>query len=412
MHRVALVPARPRECSGAPYSAHDPSIAMDRSDRRASDVGRRASTRRSLALSTGSSRDDEEYDLSAIAVADGFRPDASSHTGSASTSQPTIYSHYTSSNSYTDTDPDSDPSHVIPQLPPSLADISSKQQHDRPSSITKPRQAHDSLTLRNDGSSPAASRTIAAATVTVATPSPLMRVESPYRGPSGPSHPYHMYPQRAHSNASASTAGAAVERSDALRGPAHPYALYTQATVPVEETQEEHIPVGFHGMGNNYQRQLGPDGEEAGDLIGPLGHTEELPPYTRYPTAFVRKNSVEGNDAGPPQLTIAGAGGIGIATRNPEFSSDDDLALSRSRPSIRSATSEASQHDINTAAREMTEKPAMGKWQRRAKKKMWGIVPYWAICLLVAGLVMMGIVMGAVIGTMLSRDNDGGGHPP
>ena len=34
----------------------------------------------------------------------------------------------------------------------------------------------------------------------------------------------------------------------------------------------------------SYQRRLRPDGEDADDLIGPDGHTEQLPPYTRYPT--------------------------------------------------------------------------------------------------------------------------------
>jgi ABC-type Fe3+ transport system permease subunit len=75
---------------------------------------------------------------------------------------------------------------------------------------------------------------------------------------------------------------------------------------------------------------------------------------------------------------------------------------------VRSAvSSDNSSHDINTAAAEASEKPAVNKWQRRAKKKLWGIVPYWAICLLLVGLVLMGIIMGAVIGTMLTKN-----HPP
>lgn len=96
-----------------------------------------------------------------------------------------------------------------------------------------------------------------------------------------------------------------------------------------------------------------------------------------------------------------------MATRDPEFSStDDDLALPRTRPSVRSHASEASHHDINTAAAETSEKPTVNKWQRRAKKKLWGIVPYWAICLLLVGLILMGIIMGAVIGTMLTKNHN------
>ena len=158
-------------------------------------------------------------------------------------------------------------------------------------------------------------------------------------------------------------------------------------------------------MRDNYQRQLGPDGEEAGDLIGPLGHMEELPPYSRYPdNGYVPKEAPQPITEEPttPEQNLAGAGGIGIATRNPEFSTDD-LGLTRSRPSIRSVRSENSHYDVNVAAQDIAEKPMPTKWQRRAKKKLWGIVPYWAICLLVVALVLMGIVMGATIGTLLSR---------
>lgn len=222
-----------------------------------------------------------------------------------------------------------------------------------------------------------------------------------------------MYPQRTFSSATASTTPHVDRQSyDGPRGPTHPYTLYTQNTASAEDTAQQHIPVGFTGMGNAYQRQIGPDGEEAGDLIGPLGHLEELPPYTRYPEeSYARRKSPEPVlDAAPsPVQDIPGAGGIGIATRNPEFSStEDDLALPRSRPASRS---EASQHEINTAARTFSEKPTMTKWQRRARKKIWGIVPYWAICLLGVGIVIMGIVMGAVIGTVLANhdNSDPGG---
>lgn len=96
-----------------------------------------------------------------------------------------------------------------------------------------------------------------------------------------------------------------------------------------------------------------------------------------------------------PAGTVAGAGG---ATRNPEFSStEEDLQPSQSRPSTHS------RHDINTAAQGSAEKARMNKWQRRGKKKLWGIVPYWAICLLLIGVVLMGVILGAVIGTVLSH---------
>jgi hypothetical protein len=180
-------------------------------------------------------------------------------------------------------------------------------------------------------------------------------------------------------------------------------------------------------MGSGYRRQIGPDGEDAGDLIGPLGHMEELPPYTRYPQeSYHGKPEADGNNsadaitasdevgAGVVGLTVSpsvqpipGAGGIGLATRNPEFSSTEDLAgpPPASASSIRSRSSLESYHEINGAARDFAEKPSPSKWQRRAKKKLWGVVPYWAICLLLSGIVIMGIVMGTVIGTIVTRHN-------
>jgi len=213
--------------------------------------------------------------------------------------------------------------------------------------------------------------------------------------------------------------------------------------------------VGFPGHGIAYRRQIGPDGEEIGDLIGPLGHMEELPPYTRYPEqTYLRggagTSSVDGsgsngpsNPTGPgsngasfvsapettswsppgsspgsPQNAVPaplpvhpGAGGIGLATRDPEYSSTDgSLVAANSQGSIESAnTSSNTSHGIGIAARDFAEKLPMGKWQRRARKKLWGIIPYWAICLLVTAMVIVGVVLGAVVGTILTKDGADGG---
>ena len=403
---------------------------MDPPHGRASNFGRRSSTRRSISNAgagsgAGASDDDDDYDLTAMMVSDGFRP-----TGNAvpsSTSQPSFqplppFQFPSQSQNQPQQIPPSTPT-AQPPRSAHFSPITTPGMRIRPSSISKPPQhPHDSLALRNDGSSTtAAGQTRLSRVSSLSSDSPVIQAESPYRGPSGPSHPYQMYPQRTLSVTTTSTTAApAPENSySGPRGPTHPYTLYTQNTVPGGEPNQPPIPLGFNAAGDNYQRQLGPDGEEAGDLIGPLGHMEELPPYTRYPeNAYLPKDSPQpqpqaaNNEPQSQDQTIAGAGGIGLATRNPEFSSTEDLALSRSRPSVRSNRSEISHHDINGAAREITEKPTQTKWQKRSKKRLWGIIPYWAICLLTVGLVIMGIIMGAVIGTLLSRhkkppkDND------
>ncbi|KAI6778987.1 uncharacterized protein J7T54_002630 [Emericellopsis cladophorae] len=195
----------------------------------------------------------------------------------------------------------------------------------------------------------------------------------------------------------------------------------------MEETDNQTIPVGFNGMGTTYQRQIGPDGEEVGDLIGPDGHLEELPPYSRYPEpANGRRPSADNEDSqvspagaqtvlgdtphpqGAHVLATAalasGAGGIGIATRNPEYSStDENSSVDRFTRSVE--TPDTNRGNINVAARDFAEKLPGGKWRRRMRRKFLGVIPYWAICLLVVGLIIVGIVMGAVLGILLSDSN-------
>lgn len=314
----------------------------------------------------------------------------------------------------------------------------------RPSSITKPHHRDESLSLQHDGSTTESDTDITQSrTSCLSETSPFVDSEEPYEGPSGPSHPYQMYPQnvrvaRAASVATTSTAPISERSYNGPRGPAHPYGMYPQNTVPEADgmpnrTAQDEIGVGFPGATDNYQRRIGPDGEDVADLIGPDGHTEQLPPYTRYPEeTYNRKamgvetpqpvpaqplQSLQPLPAQPAQpiLAIPGAGGIGIATRNPEFASTEDLNSinsPQSRQSVRSFTSDGSSRTLNDASRsttnEMDEKKPLKEWQVTAKRRVWGIVPCWAIILAGIVLVLMGIVLGAVIGTVLPH----GKKPP
>ncbi|KAG8423500.1 hypothetical protein J3458_000388 [Metarhizium acridum] len=369
---------------------------------------RRTSTRRSRRVSAENALGDDEYDLATNAVSDGFRPAANNPPNVPSLNSSPL--------------PLPNRIHLpnLPRSPPPVAPSPMKGFTDfnRPSSTSKPPRFHDSLTLRNDGLE-------SARVGQSSSSSSLVQGDLLYQGSTPPSHPYQMYPQRTYSNATSSTGPS--ETLDGTRGPAHPYALYTQSITTLEDATQQRIPVGFNGMGNGYRRQIGPDGEDAGDLIGPLGHMEELPPYSRYPEEpFQHKPSADcennvaaanatdgagariiGSTTSTPVQPIPGAGGIGLATRNPEFSSTEDLAgMSRGAgSSIRSRTSLESYHEINGAARDFAEKRSPSKWQRRAKKKLWGVVPYWTICLLLAGIVIMGVVMGTVVGTIVTRHN-------
>ncbi|KEY70775.1 hypothetical protein S7711_03270 [Stachybotrys chartarum IBT 7711] len=347
--------------------------------------------------------DDDSYDLDEMGVSDGFRPmNESSQFSSDATSVSAFSARPLST-------PD-------PQVPATTT-TSTKYlagMANRPSSLSKAHRPHDSLTLQHDGSNPTAG-SFYSRTPTQHQPgeSPILPIDTPYQGPSGPSHPYGMYVQRTLSNAtshsrSGSAVAAASRSFGTSGGPMHPYALYTQNTTSEEEETAQHnIPVGFTGMNGAYTRQIGPDGEESGGLIGPLGHTEELPPYTKYPPeAYVPSRPVaQAQPIASIPAPIAGAGGIGIATRNPEFSStDEDLPLPFTRPLNQSISNNSSEQAINADAEKYDEKSRRARWQKRARKKLCGVVPYWAICLLVAGIVIISIILGAVIGRLLAND--------
>lgn len=294
----------------------------------------------------------------------------------------------------------------------------------RPSSTTKPPRGSDSFALRHDGASgplrrnsvvnPALTRSSSISTEMGYVP----RAESPYQGPSGPSYPYQMYPQesrlaRTMSVATTSTVQVPDRPYTGPGGPTHPYGMYPQNVVPEAEVVDHSIPavpvipVGFPGAANNYQRRLGPEGEDIADLIGPDGHTEQLPPYTQYPDeAFARKTRPN------VLIPVAGAGGMGLATRNPEFASMEDLNTPQSRMSTRSLTSDASDHNVNMAALGVTEKQEPKKWKQVARRKVCDIVPIWVLVLVAVTFVLFGIILGTVLAILKPRHQVAKHHQP
>ncbi|QSZ30155.1 hypothetical protein DSL72_004675 [Monilinia vaccinii-corymbosi] len=400
----------------------------------AAEYNRRESQRSTRSSIQMQDEDEDDYALAAMGISNGggYRPSDSNQ------------------NAYTPPPPQQPQS----QLPP-LERRRASTPPPRPSSTTKPKGI-DSFALRNEGGmgqmsrGPAfafpvgngngngLTRTSTASSISSASSdSTIMRPESPYQGPTGPSHPYNMYSQESRLARTASIATTSTmpvppqELSyTGPSGPTHPYGMYPQSTV---SSYSDHLPaappisVGFPGLNNDYQRRLGPEGEEAADLIGPDGHTEQLPPYTKYPDeAFARKArptsipvpvSIPTIQMPAPIVPISGAGGMGLATRNPEFSSQEDLRSPHSRQSARSIMSDRNSHHVDTAATEYNEKPQLKKWQVAAKKKLCSIVPVWVIVLIVLVFVIFSIVLGAVFTILRPKHNrdpnkphhDGGG---
>lgn len=433
--------------------------------------------------------DDRAYDLEDIYIADGFRPSNPVPETSTSTSRPGS-SH------------EPPPPLLLPPLarlpPPSQPETSTAQPNinentlpsiatpdvtnkgnpgpsiPRPSSTSKPHRPHESFALRNDGSSTNITNSLNTSQPALASnESPLSHTDSPFHGSSSSSQQFGFLTDSSRTGPSHSGNPLSEGGYSGPRGPTHPYALYPQNTVTNEELSNQHIPIGFPGHGVTYHRQVGPDGEELGDLVGPLGHMEELPPYTRYPPGpFVRPDGMGASASSNPgtaggersatpespsvsaaataptepsvdpsmavsssisaSASMAGSGSprnseppsapwqaedgsIALATRNPDYSTTQGAvsavgAVQGSNQSIQTGESVATSNSFNVSAKDFAEKiDTDGKWQRRARKKLWGVIPYWAICLMMTCLLIVGIVLGAVVGTMMSN---GGGKRP
>ncbi|KAL2256841.1 hypothetical protein VTK26DRAFT_1041 [Humicola hyalothermophila] len=389
---------------------------MGPTNNKAGGLERRVSSRNSVRRSVNTPDEDHDY-ASAAVVADGFQPAVSANSNRTDTPEPRTPSISSGSSTLLGDDNAGSPPRTGPHSSP-------LKFHQPPDSLSS---HHDSpgLTRRATNSSESTQSTVT-----------FVPVQGPYQGPRGPSHPYHMYPQNVRLARSTSTAtsgtSSTLPRSESSytgpRAPAHPYGLYPQSDgIEAAAVPGVPIPLGFHGLPDQYQRRVGPDGEDTGDIIGPDGHTEQLPPYTRYPEgSYAPKFAVAGGGnpdmgsgavlapppatirAPPPPiaLTIPGAGGIGLATRNPEFESTDDLRSARSRHSARSFTSSnASQRRIRLDDDEINEKGRPPRrWQLWLRRRLWGIVPYWAI--LLAAVVVVALVpaiVGAVVGTAMDK---------
>jgi hypothetical protein len=214
----------------------------------------------------------------------------------------------------------------------------------------------------------------------------MPRSLSPYVGATGPSHPYGMYPQitRTSSIASASTVRPVERAFIAPGGPEHPYAMYPQNTVPEEDDvslAQASIPLGFPGMGQQYQRIAETRRDDIADIVGSDGHVEELPPYTRYADELA------------PKERPASLRGV---TLPPVVHQDVPMSprSSRTRFSVtgvemNSATSRDLGSDSSGSFKE--------KIKQKSKQRVCGGLPFWFIFVIV-GVLLLGVVIGAIIG--------------
>ncbi|KAK7547723.1 hypothetical protein IWX49DRAFT_509256 [Phyllosticta citricarpa] len=310
------------------------------------------------------------------AVADGFRPTAQTH-------------------------PDQGPTSVASRTSAALDHSSiSKGGHAPPTSVPVANEGSNAAVAeRSRSDSPAGQRAAAPLQhrISIASTSSFATVQnssSPYAAAhSGPSHPYGMYPQGTGLTRSLSTSTTATSRtpgrsSVAGQAPQHPYAMYQQNVVDdPDEIQSapavpNAIPVGFPGLGAGFHRQIGPDGEEQ-DIIGPDGHTEQLPPYSRFP------------EEGPTKASL-----LAVPEEYGMYDTDTPAAAGATAAAASgvAGTGAAAGAATNPSAEALT-------WDEKKKTKiLWGKVPLWLLIIALVIILILAIVLGAVIGTLVAKE--------
>jgi len=177
--------------------------------------------------------------------------------------------------------------------------------------------------------------------------------------------------------------------------------MYAQNTVPEDDAGVvaglvPPIAVGFPGSDQNFQRRLGPDGEDVDDLIGPDGYTEQLPPYSRY------ANGV------PPRY----ASGVGTTNRRnaPPPSVEDSqetLNSSESRDAALINPFGDSSTQLSSATSDVVPPKDEGgnfkeRVRRRSKKKVCRGISCW-LCVVIVVVVFLAVLLGGVIGGVVAH---------
>ena len=362
----------------------------------------------------------DDFALEPLEVADGFRPSLPSQDDRLSQSRTSPLR----VNRRTSTGPQSNPDQSIKKQ---RRHNEGSQLHGRVNSFTLRYDAQNTRLPRRTPSTVSSSEMSDATgrglrPMSTISNFSIPRTQSPYRGGTGPSHPYGMYPQdislaRSPSIATQSTVRVPERPYNGPSGPTHPYGMYHQDTAeegegsPVEPTGPT-IPVGFPGLGQHYRRRLGPDGEDADDIVGPDGHTEQLPPYTRYPDHVPRKGQVSRPTSRPTSIVEEQQALASTPTNSHQPSANDHLATERNDPQESAPLSPIPEQANESGS-------IKEKLTARSKRRLCrGRLPVWAMCGVIFILVLLAAILGGVIGRFVGHRSskhsktDHGQDPP
>ena len=179
--------------------------------------------------------------------------------------------------------------------------------------------------------------------------------------------------------------------------------MYTQNIVPEDDhdtVADIPLPIaaGFPGLGLDYQRRLGPEGEDVDDLIGPDGYAEQLPPYSRY------ANGV------PPKYTS----GTGSVTRSaPPIPPDDSQETLNNSEDTREDSAAVNPFDDSatelnsTTGTTVLSKHESGSFKERVREKSrgkvcCGILPCWLLGVIIL-IIVFAVFIGGIIGGVLAH---------
>ncbi|KAL2810656.1 hypothetical protein BJX63DRAFT_306649 [Aspergillus granulosus] len=239
------------------------------------------------------------------------------------------------------------------------------------------------------------------------------RALSPYTGATGPSHPYAMYPQVGVSRSNSVATTSTIRPVDAplmeSTGPQHPYAMYSQNVVE-EDLEDSSIPLGFpvHGQ-ESYHRPPNRAADDVGDLIGPDGYTEQLPPYSRYPEGASPK--LEASVDGLPVAVVA-LDQPNSNERDAATSDTSSRTLVAGNQPVYGANSTANELTVTDnqpvygANRTPNEPPVTGvmafeeKLKRKGKKRVCCGLPVWTLVLISVVMIVGGSIGGAIGGIL------------